>query len=339
MGRCAIGNVRPDELIIIDDGSTDNSWEIIQDFARKYPFIRPFKNDKNMGCEFSVNRGLQLAQGDFFYGAAADDFVQPGFFEKSMALLSRYPEAGLCCTIGDWREESTGLNWHVGVGMTDEPAFLPPNRMVELERAGRLFIAGHTVIIKKSALFEVGKFNSEIKYACDWFSYTVTGFRYGICVVPEPLAVIQIQPNSYYQRGRRDKKGDLKVMEAIVRLLSQPQYQRIGRTHAAVGRALSLGLPDAALPGNPPRVSSLSNPGLPAQGQLVHHKSCSSSASLRRRSATCTSSWPVTAPNRRTPPAPLPRAACDTAPDGQTVLHPPYRRTRRRRGFPGSSAL
>jgi glycosyltransferase involved in cell wall biosynthesis len=215
----------PDELIIVDDGSTDKSWEIIQDFARKYPFIRAIRNEKNMGCEFSVNRGLQLAQGDFFYGAAADDFVQPGFLEKSMALLSRYPEAGLCCTIGDWRELSTGLNWHVGVGMTDQPAFIPPQRMVELERAGRLFIAGHTVIIKKSALFEVGKFNSEIKYACDWFSYTVTGFRYGICVVPEPLAVIQIQPNSYYQRGRRDKQGDLKVMEAIVRLLSEPQYQ------------------------------------------------------------------------------------------------------------------
>jgi hypothetical protein len=115
--------------------------------------------------------------------------------------------------------------------------------MVELERAGRLFIAGHTVIIKKSALFEVGKFNSEIKYACDWFSYTVTGFRYGICVVPEPLAVIQIQPNSYYQRGRRDKQGDLKVMEAIVRLLSQPQYKEPAERMRQAGALYLWGYP------------------------------------------------------------------------------------------------
>ena len=215
----------PDELIVIDDGSSDNSWEIIQGFASKYPFIRAYKNDRNRGIEYTVSRGLELASGDYFGGAASDDLVLPGFFEKSMALLEKHPEAGLCCTIGDWRELHTGLNWHVGVGMADLPAYLSPDRMMELERHGRLFIAGHTVIVKRSSLLEVGKFPASVKYAGDWYTYNLIGFHCGICVVPEVLAVNQINANTYYLRGRRDKASDQQVMEAILRLWSQEKWQ------------------------------------------------------------------------------------------------------------------
>jgi glycosyltransferase involved in cell wall biosynthesis len=215
----------PDELIIIDDCSSDHSWEVISAFARQYPQIRPYRNDRNLGVLATLNRGLDLAQSDFFYGAGADDYVRRGFIEKSMALLANHPQAGLCCTIGDWRELDTGLRWFMGIGMTNTPAYLSPLRMVELERAGRFFIPGHTVIAKRSAVLEAGKFPLEVRYAGDWFVYNLIGFQYGICVVPEPLAVFQSHPNSSYRRGRRDKTGDLKVMAAIVRLLQQSSHQ------------------------------------------------------------------------------------------------------------------
>jgi glycosyltransferase involved in cell wall biosynthesis len=215
----------PDELIVIDDGSSDNSWKIIQGFASKYPFIRAYKNDRNMGIEYTVSRGLELASGDYFSGAAADDQVLPGFFEKCMALLEQHPAAGLCCTIGDWRELHTGLSWHMGVGMADRPAYLSPERMMELERRGRFFIAGSTVIVKRSYLLEVGKFPASVKYGGDWYTYNLIGFHYGICVVPEVLGVVQIDPNTYYSRGRRDKQGDVQVIEAILRLWSQEKWQ------------------------------------------------------------------------------------------------------------------
>ena len=215
----------PDEVIVIDDGSTDNSWEIIQEYARRYAHIRAYRNEKNMGANYTVDRAFGLAQGEYIYSGAADDFVLPGFFEKCMALLEQHPEAGLCCTIGDWRELHTGLNWHMGVGISEVPAFLSPQRLCELERRGRLFIAGHTVIVNKAVLVEAGRFPPATKYASDWYTYNLIGFKYGICVVPEVLAVNQINPNTLFLRGRRNKAADLEVMEAIVRLWSQEKWQ------------------------------------------------------------------------------------------------------------------
>jgi glycosyltransferase involved in cell wall biosynthesis len=234
---------KPLEIIIIDDGSTDHSVEVIKGLASRHPVIRFYRNEKNQGVCFTVNRGIDLAKGDYLFLSGADDEVLPGFLEKSLRLLAEHPQAGLSCTIGDWREVSTGLNWHVGVGMAEKPSYLPPAKMLELERSGRLFIPGHTTILKRTALIEAGKIIPELKLTVDWFVSYVIGFRHGICFVPEPLAVFKILPNSYYKRSRRDKQGYREVLEHMVRLLIQPKYQDATKFIREGGSLYIFGMP------------------------------------------------------------------------------------------------
>src|SRR5581483_7557387 len=147
-------SVPPLEIIVIDDASTDDSVQVAGEFVRRHPIVRLHRNERNQGVIYNANLGLQLIRGDYVLFAAADDEVLPGFMEKSADLLRQHPQAALCCTVGDWQETATGLNWHVGVGMGDEPCYLPPARIFELERQGRFFIASHSAIFRKSALEE-----------------------------------------------------------------------------------------------------------------------------------------------------------------------------------------
>ena len=106
--------VQPMEMIVIDDCSTDRSWDIIQDYARRNPVIRPFRNEKNQGVIGTVNRGIELARGEYLFFAPADDESRPTLFEKSFAILRHHPEAPMCCTVSEFREVGTGMHWHVG---------------------------------------------------------------------------------------------------------------------------------------------------------------------------------------------------------------------------------
>ncbi len=230
LGALLRQSVQPMEIIVIDDGSTDNSIEVINEFATKYPVIRFFRNEKNLGAAPTVLHGVHLARGDFILSTAADDEVAPGLFEKSLHLLARYPAAALCCTVGDYREAHTGLTWHWGVGIADSPTYLSPARILQLEKQGKFYIPPNSVIFKKSALCEVGNFIPELTFCSDWYAMYVAGFRHGICFVPEPLAIFHVQPNSYYHKIRHDGTEYRKVLEILLQRLTQPENQDVRTT-------------------------------------------------------------------------------------------------------------
>ncbi|MCT3602862.1 glycosyltransferase [Lactobacillus acidophilus] len=74
------------ELILIDDGSTDFSSRICDDYSAKYNYIRTI-HDKNMGVAHARNVGLSLAQGEWISWVDSDDLVSPNYVETLMKLI------------------------------------------------------------------------------------------------------------------------------------------------------------------------------------------------------------------------------------------------------------
>ena len=62
------------EILIMDDGSRDNSVAIVEDYAKKFPIVKLI-GAKNSGCYSTRNKLLKLAQGDYIYNLDADDYI------------------------------------------------------------------------------------------------------------------------------------------------------------------------------------------------------------------------------------------------------------------------
>lgn len=77
------------ELLVLDDGSADQSCQIVQALAKEDSRIRLIKNEKNMGVARTRNRGFDLCKGSYVALLDADDLWHPTKLEKQLALLEQ----------------------------------------------------------------------------------------------------------------------------------------------------------------------------------------------------------------------------------------------------------
>ena len=82
------------EIILIDDNSTDNSLNILLDYAKKYPNIKVYHNEKNLGQGASRNIGLSFATGEYIGFVDSDDYVSYTMYEDmyKAVLNNNYPK-------------------------------------------------------------------------------------------------------------------------------------------------------------------------------------------------------------------------------------------------------
>ena len=95
------------EFIICDDGSKDSTYDIIKEYAEKYPDkIKAIQNEKNSRLPYTLNQCLKYATGKYVARMDADDISYPERLEKQYQYLETHPEidavgTGMTCFDGD----------------------------------------------------------------------------------------------------------------------------------------------------------------------------------------------------------------------------------------------
>ncbi|RED44282.1 glycosyltransferase family 2 protein [Aestuariispira insulae] len=84
--------LKASEIIVVDDASTDQSAEILADYAARFPEIRLINNSANIGLAASLNKAIGLAEGDYIARMDADDIALPSRFEAQAAFLDRHQD-------------------------------------------------------------------------------------------------------------------------------------------------------------------------------------------------------------------------------------------------------
>jgi glycosyltransferase involved in cell wall biosynthesis len=220
-------SLRPFEVIVLDDASTDNSVEIIKEFARRDPIVKLVRNEQNLGVLEVMKLGISLATGEYLYGAAADDRVLPGFFEKSVNLLAQYQQAGLCSTDMGLFDEQGNITGEYRAAKIAESSFLSPEQVLGELYKDPQYIVGGTTIFRRSALEEAGGFPPQLLSLCDWFTERAIALRHGACYIPEVLFLWRRTDTNYSDACFRDAQGMLEVINQAVKLMRSPRYRDV----------------------------------------------------------------------------------------------------------------
>jgi glycosyltransferase involved in cell wall biosynthesis len=84
------------ELIVSDNGSTDRTRDIVEGFATRDPRVRYARSEQNRGAAWNYRRSFELARGEYFRWAPADDLFAPDSVAACVAALDANPDVVLC---------------------------------------------------------------------------------------------------------------------------------------------------------------------------------------------------------------------------------------------------
>jgi glycosyltransferase involved in cell wall biosynthesis len=95
------------EIIVIDDASTDNTIERLNEFGNRIKIIR---HDKNMGVSAARNSGIRNAKGEYIALLDSDDYWLPEKLEAQMAFFKAHPDAVICQARELWIRHGKRVN-------------------------------------------------------------------------------------------------------------------------------------------------------------------------------------------------------------------------------------
>jgi glycosyltransferase involved in cell wall biosynthesis len=179
------------EFLIIDDGSTDTSGEIIRSYAD--PRIRFESNGVNLGLVPTLNRGLNLARGAFVARMDVDDVSLPERLARQAAFLSAHPDIGVV---------GAAFQRVDGDGRRGKVIRHPTEPGVILWHLFFLCPLGHPTVMMRTALVvEAGGYRTDMREAEDYELWARLRTRTRLANLPTVLVLYRDHPASKSLRG------------------------------------------------------------------------------------------------------------------------------------------
>ena len=176
------------ELILLDDQSTDNSWDIIQSYAGHEKVSQVIRNERNSGSPFSQwKRGIELAKGELIWIAESDDYCEPNFLETLVHLHTDKVAVAYCKSI--WVDENDVPNKPIPYDPNDRWDHSFTNKGIEEIRLAmgkdNKIPNASAAVFKKPQGFPDTIIN--MRYAGDWY-FWIWMLQFGdIAYTPEKL--------------------------------------------------------------------------------------------------------------------------------------------------------
>lgn len=215
------------ELIVVEDGSTDNSLRVLKRYSDLDPRVKLYVNENNIGVLQSANRGLSYAKGKYIYFAAADDRVCKDFFKKTILLLDMHNEAGICSGLIHLIDEGgKDIGWMRSPILSKQDLYLNPKEASNKLRTIGSWFAGQTVIYRRECFEELNlNFNPELRHRSDHLVNYLIAAKYGACFYPEVKATYRLLSTGYAETAFANNELSRSSLHLLIELLQNEKYQ------------------------------------------------------------------------------------------------------------------
>jgi glycosyltransferase involved in cell wall biosynthesis len=201
---------RVDEVIVVDDGSTDNTREVVASYGSSVQYFY----QENKGGGSARNHGVEHSKSDWIAFLDADDEWLPTKIERQAACLTAARDAVLCY----------GMIWHHQMnGVPRAACDVPPERLWPQLRISNWIIPS-VAVVRKDVFCRLGGFRTELRSSCeDWELFTRMAYQQRIVWVAEPLINYYEVLGSASQSKQRMIEAEHSILDSLLIGLRGPQ--------------------------------------------------------------------------------------------------------------------
>ena len=208
------------ELLVIDDGSKDDSPSILKRLQEEYGFDLRFQANK--GLARTLNEAIERARGDLIVPFGSDDIMLPHRIARQVEYMKDKPEVGICSA----NIETIDQDGNVMGPREQRKRHLPFRRLdfddLFLDRKPGPMAA--TLMLRREALEKVGGFNANIRLEDVYIELAITQAGYYIDVLGEVLAQYRDHPSNTFKNGRFMVDNVLRTYEVF---RDHPKYEQV----------------------------------------------------------------------------------------------------------------
>ena len=212
------------EIVLVDDGSTDDTKQIGQAYADQYSPIRYLRLEQNRGIPAAVKIGVNSAHGKYLHLFSSDDKYLPGFLSKSMHIFHKNPDLNLVCsTVGYFQDGSDKIE---STPPFSENKRFRPDQLVEVIKDTNFNIPGTTCVLKRHLFTQYGGFDHKLENISDWFLFHKIAFSEGVFFIPETLLAMRTHQQTYSSRVKRNTKRRRATFHHLLHKLINDKHLR-----------------------------------------------------------------------------------------------------------------